>query len=74
LTQPEEIFFDPKGKIEKFDVFRGNFPNSNPNHKWLTEPGSKKFFLDPLLGRDDKPLASQCYAWVIRPAGLGLEG
>jgi len=20
LTQPEEIFFDPKGKIEKFDV------------------------------------------------------
>jgi len=27
-----------EAKIEKFDVFRGNFPNSNPNHKWLTRP------------------------------------
>jgi len=27
LTQPEEIFFDPRAKDWKFDVFRGNFPN-----------------------------------------------
>jgi len=32
-------------KIEKFDVFRGNFPNSNPNHKWLTRPEPQK--IDP---------------------------
>jgi len=32
-------FFWPEGKkMEKFDIFRGNFPNSNPNHKWLTRP------------------------------------
>jgi len=58
LTRPEEIFF--KGQtIEKFDIFRGNFPNSNPNHKWLTRPdpshkkltrsGSKFFDPDPSL-------------------------
>jgi len=42
--------FWPEGKkIEKFDVFRGNFPNSNPNHKWLTRPGSKIFDPDPSL-------------------------
>jgi len=27
-----------KEKIEKFDIFRGNFPNPNLNHKWLTRP------------------------------------
>jgi len=44
------MFFDPKGKkIEKFDVFRGNFPNSNPNQKWLTPPRSKIFDPDPSL-------------------------
>jgi len=53
-------FFWPKGKkTEKFDVFRGNFPNSNPNHKWLTrlkpqktdltQPWSKIFDPDPSL-------------------------
>jgi len=45
-TQPEEIFFWPKGnKIEKFDVFGGNYPNSNPNHKWLTRPDQGQKFL-----------------------------
>jgi len=35
-------FFWPEGKkIGKFDVFRGNFPN--PNHEWLTRPGSNFF-------------------------------
>jgi len=34
---------------EKIDVFRGNFPNSNPNHKWLTRPRSKNFDPDPSL-------------------------
>jgi len=42
LTRPEEIFFDTKDKIEKFDVFRGNCRNSNPNHKWLTRPEPQK--------------------------------
>jgi len=31
----QRYFFDPK-KIEKFDVLSGNFPNLDPNHKWLT--------------------------------------
>jgi len=34
-------------KIEKFNIFRGNF--LNPNHKWLTRPGSKFFDPDPSL-------------------------
>jgi len=56
----QRYFFWPEGKkMEKFDVFRGNFPNSNPNHKWLTRtnpshkkltrPGSKILDLDPSL-------------------------
>jgi len=39
LTWPEEK------KIEKFDIFLGNFPNSKPNHKWLTRPEPQK--IDP---------------------------
>jgi len=57
---PLSNFFWPEGKkIENFDIFRGNFPNSNPNHKWLTRPnpshkkltrpGSKIFDPDPSL-------------------------
>jgi len=30
LTQPEEIFFIRREKIEKFGIFRQNFPNPNP--------------------------------------------
>jgi len=53
------VLFDPaqREKLEKFGIFRGNFPN--PNHKWLTQPepqkidptkpGSKTFGLDPSL-------------------------
>jgi len=46
-----KIFFWPDGeKIEKFDVFRGNFPNPNLNHRWLTQPNpSKKIDPDPSL-------------------------
>jgi len=55
--QPGYFLTRPEGKkIEKFDVFRGNF---NPNHKWLTRPepqkidptwpGSKNFDPDPSL-------------------------
>jgi len=42
-TRPEEIFLIRREKIKKFDIFRGNFPNSNTNHKWLTrlDPGQK---------------------------------
>jgi len=41
LTRPEVIFFDPKG------IFRGHFPNLNPNQRCLTQtdPGSKNFDL-----------------------------
>jgi len=41
LTRPKEIFFDQKGKKWKIWHFRGNFPNSNPNHKWQTWPDPK---------------------------------
>jgi len=37
-------------KIEKFEIFRGNFPN--PNHVWLTQPHPiqvKKFDPGPSL-------------------------
>jgi len=47
LSDPtrRDFFLTPKRKkIEKFDVFRGNFPNSNPNHKWLTRPNPVKIF------------------------------
>jgi len=42
LTRPEEIFWPKEEKLEKFDVFRGNFPN--PNHRWLpwSDPSLKK--------------------------------
>jgi len=53
LTRPD-ITFDPPltwvlfdctrmQKIEKFDIFRGNFPN--PNNKWLTQSEPQKFFV-----------------------------
>jgi len=46
LTQLEEIFFYSKGlKIEKFNIFRGNFPNLNSNQKWLTWPDPGQNFL-----------------------------
>jgi len=35
---PKRFFLTRREKIEKFDSFRGNFPNSNPNHKWLPDP------------------------------------
>jgi len=47
---PKRFFFNPKGK--NWTIWRflgGNFPNSNPNHKWLTRPGSKIFDPDPSL-------------------------
>jgi len=54
-TRPEAIFFWPEGKkIEKFDILRGNFWNSNPNHKSLTQPAfeqgtfwPEEIFFDP---------------------------
>jgi len=46
---PKRFFLTRRKKLEKFDIFRGNFPNSNPNHKWMTRPGSKKFDPDPSL-------------------------
>jgi len=47
LTQPEGK------KIKKFDIYRGNFPNSNPNHKWLPRPDTTqatKNWPDPTCG------------------------
>jgi len=40
---------DWRKKIEKIVIFRGNFPNPNPNHRRLTRPGSKFFDPDPSL-------------------------
>jgi len=47
LTRPDpKRFFWSKGKkIENFDIFRGNFTNSNPSHKWLTRPDPGQKFL-----------------------------
>jgi len=28
--------------MEKFDIFRGNFPKANPNQRFLTHPTHKK--------------------------------
>jgi len=36
LIRPKDIFFTLREKLEKLDIFRGNFPN--PNHRWLTQP------------------------------------
>jgi len=37
------IFFWPKRKkTEKFVIFRGKFPNPNPNQIWPTQPGTIK--------------------------------
>jgi len=38
LTQ--RYFFDQnqREKNEKFGIFRGNFPNPDPNQRWLTHP------------------------------------
>jgi len=62
LTRLEDIFLtrkDKKLKIpltqvlfdltwrERFDIFRGNFPNPNWNHKWLTRPEPQK--IDPTV-------------------------
>jgi len=51
-------------KIEKFGIFRGNFPNPYPNQRWLTQPdpsnknltrpGSKFFDLDLSLVNSEK--------------------
>jgi len=47
LTRPQEIFFGAEWKkIEIFGIFRGNFPNPNPNHKWLARPEQQK--IDPI--------------------------
>jgi len=46
------FFWSEGKKIEKFDIFRGNFLNSNPNHKWLTPPDPRhKKLTRPDLGQ-----------------------
>jgi len=41
LTRLEEIFNRKCKKMEKFGIFGWNFSNPDPNHRWLTQPGSK---------------------------------
>jgi len=39
LIQPDEIFFEPKGKkLNKIAIFRGKFPNPHTNQRWLSRP------------------------------------
>jgi len=81
LTQPEEIFFHLKGKkIEKIYIFRGNFPNLNSNHKWLTRPDPTQATKNwPKLGQKFLTWARSifcCLGWVefsIFGLGWGLE-
>jgi len=47
LTRPFEIFLTPSEKSWKFDIFRRNFPNPNPNHRWLTRPSPSYKKIDP---------------------------
>jgi len=62
LTQPDEIFLDPKGKTrEKFGIFRGNFPNPNPNHRWLTR--ATKNWPDPTQVKNFDPYPSLLESW-----------
>jgi len=52
-------FFQSEGKkFEKFNIFRGNFPSSNPNHKWLTWPDPtrvKIFWPRPITRNNSYP-------------------
>jgi len=43
LTQPRRFFLIRREKIEKFGIFRGNFPNLDPNQRWLTQHKRPKF-------------------------------
>lgn len=62
MTQPGEIFFDPRGKIEKVWIFRGLFSKPKPKIADLNRPnqqkfdaarpGSKMFNRDPSLSCD----------------------
>jgi len=80
-TRPEEIFFSPKGNFfEKFDIFRGNFPNSNPNHKWLTQPGptrpdlSHKKLTQPNPGQKLDYIMKGTYATCVLDYCITLQG
>jgi len=76
-TWPKAIFLTRREKIEKFDVFRGNFRNSNPNHKWLTWPyptratknWSKIFDPDPSLANT----SGVWKLWVNDPDGIDRQ-
>jgi len=52
---PKWFFLSKGEKIEKFDVFRGNF--LNPNHRWLTQPEPQKFDADLVMGPGQNFLA-----------------
>jgi len=42
--------FDPKGKNLRIGISKGNFPNPNPNQRWLNQPDPtqvKNFHPDP---------------------------
>jgi len=45
----KRFFLTRRAKIDKFEIFRANYSNSNPNHKLLTRPGLKIFDPDPSL-------------------------
>jgi len=54
-------FWSEEKKIEKFDIFRENFPNSNQNHKWLTQPNPGQKIL------------TLTHHFLLKNLGLGLE-
>jgi len=70
LTQLDEIFFDPKGNIAKFKIFRGNFPN--PNQRWLTWPEQQK--TDPsLVLTDEMDVKNVCTMLDLRGTSQNLD-
>jgi len=62
LTQPNAIFYQ-KGKIEKFGIFMGNFPNpevADPSNQKMTQPRVKNFWRGPITNLDCPWLSIQC--------------
>jgi len=53
----EDIFLTRKTEIEKFEIFRGNFPS--PNQRWVTGPQATKYW--PNLGQNFLTQTYQCH-------------
>jgi len=69
-----DFFWSSEGKkIEKFDVFRGNFPNTN--HRWLTRPDLARATKNwPYPTRSHHYVYIQTFVCIILMSICFLEG